>query len=361
VSGYNMGSFGASARLQLQGTAFGLSSWISATSVFGRIPSLGILLNTSVSLVFSVGNLIATRSALFSLSDHFTSVLHPVSNTAKSGSVFLTVFGRGFGVVGDSPRSFLGLTECRTLWTSDSSFQLKSSLSSIPFSSILFRSKSYSALSKYDGVLSSLQLIDDSFSNFVTSSQSSRYWPELICNLSQIINSSISTQVHAQVYAVARSIPIRWNSSEAEQQSLANLSISMMHPHNSYSPVILHHAVQLAMVRASSIVSEVSNDEIGSKFCGLNFAVFQIAIAEFATMFTDSGGKYFIIDSAKMCTSSPSQQSLLSHQILFCMLPAFVPLFFSSLLTIAPIYSIHQLSAEERFLGSSFSGFQVRL
>jgi hypothetical protein len=359
VSGVNVGSFGASARLQLQGTAFASSSWISTTCVVSRYPSLGILPSVSVDVVASVANSAVIKSDLFSLSDSLTSALYPMSNTAKSGSATLTIFGKGFGVIGDSPRSFLGVSECRTIWISDSSFQLKSSMSSIPFSGILFQSKNYSAISKFDAVSSSLRMIDDSFSNFVMSGYSSKYWPELICNLSQIIRSNISIQVYSQVYAAARSIPIRWNSSHSDQENLANLSISLMYPHNNYPPTILNLAVSIAMIRASSIISEISHEEIGSRFCGLNFVIFQAAIAEFATLFMDSGGRYFIINSAKMCTASPSQQTQLSHQILMCMLPAFVPLFFSSLLTIAPKYSLYHLSAEERQLGSSFSAVQV--
>jgi hypothetical protein len=43
-----------------------------------------------------------------------------------------------------------------------------------------------------------------------------------------------------------------------------------------------------------------------------------------------------------------------------CLQPAFIPLFFSSLLTVAPSFSIYQLSAAEKVLGGNFSAHQVR-
>jgi hypothetical protein len=354
VSGLNIGSFGTSARLQLQGTAFESSRWVSSSETVCRFPALGILRSRFIEVVASVANCMASNSAAFIFGEHSTSMLYPLANAAKSGSTSITVFGRGFGVVGDSPRSFLGVTECRTVWVSDSSFQLKSSMSAIPFSGIYFQSKDYSVMTQFDAVLSNLRLLDHTFSSFNRFVHKSSYWSEIFCGAAGIVNPSAL----AQVYSVARSIPVRWNSSRADQQILANLSISLLDPHNNLT--ILNLAVGHAIIRASSIISEIAYEEKSSRFCGFNALAFLGVIAEFSTSFADIDGRFFILNSPKMCSANFLQQSQVSYQILTCMQPALTPLMFLSLLTIAPHRSILQLSGAERHLGSIFTENQVK-
>jgi len=355
VSGRDIGGFGTSARLQLQGTAFESSRWISSSYVYSRLPAIGMLTRISVGIAASVSNSFSNKNSLFSLSDHSLLLIHPLSNAAKSGSSLLTILGRGFGRSGDSPRAYLGVTECRTIWISDSSFKLKTALSSIPFSGVVFLSKNFSAIAKFDAVLSNLRSIDTMFFNFKSSGSNSQYWSETFCNLSQVINSN----AFDQVYTLARSIPIQWNASQSDQQTLAQSSISFMDPHSNLS--VLHIAAGHAITRATSIISEIAYDETSSQFCGVKVAFIQSAIAEFLTTFIDSGSFFFIPNTHRMCSATPLQRSQTPYQILMCLQPAFIPLFFSSLRTVAPSLSIYQLSAAEKALGINFSAHQVRI
>jgi hypothetical protein len=100
-------------------------------------------------------------------------------------------------------------------------------------------------------------------------------------------------------------------------------------------------------------------DEKNVKFCGLNFLAVQAALTEFTQAFSDSGGSFFIANTQKMCASTPLQQTQVSYQILMCMQPAFTPAFFSSLLTVASFYSIFNVPAADKYLGSNFTDFQV--
>jgi hypothetical protein len=353
MSGQHIGGFGVSAGLQLQGTAFETSRWVSSTCLTSRSPSICILRSTSIDLVVSASNFAASAFASLLLSDYATSMIYPLSNAARSGSISLSIFGRGFGVSGDSPRSYLGVTECRTFWRSDSSFQLKSPLTSIPFAGIFLESKTYSALSKFNLFFSRVSLVDNMFLNSNSFGHSSAYWPQLFCNLTGAINAN----AYSQVYALARSVPIYWNSSQQDQQKLVNISASLLNPLNNIS--ILNLAAGHAVVRVSSVISEMAYDEKNVKFCGLNFLAVQAALTEFTQAFSDAGGSFFIANTQKMCASTPLQQTQVSYQILMCMQPAFTPAFFSSLLTVASFYSIFNVPAADKYLGSNFTDFQV--
>jgi hypothetical protein len=354
ISGQHIGSYDVSARLQLQGTAFEASAWVSSSQMFGRSPSIATLSSPSIAVAITVVDVFAAKQDALKLTDPIPASFFPMHNTPKSGATFLTLLGSGFGMCSDTPRTKLGVTQSHTLWTSDSGVQLKSPLSAIPFAGVVFESKGYSTLGRFEAVLSNFRAIDSAFSQFSSSGRQQEYWPSQFCTFAL----NLDLKALDEVYALARSLAIAWNSSEQEQLLLANLTVSSLERHAKLS--ILDAAAGHAILRSSSIISEVVHDAARSTFCGFDYLVVRLVVSEFLTVFSDSGGLYFVPKIRQLCSTTPAEQLQLSHQILKCIQPAFVPVLFSSLLSVARFFSVNQMTAADVHLGTMLGSLQVR-
>ena len=122
VSGLNVGSFGASARLQLQGTAFASSSWISSSLIVGKC-SHGY--GSNLGIAISVGTNHAIKPSIINHQSPIPTALKPTTGPGRGGLV-VTLFGNYFGsALSATPSQMqvgLGGTDCTPslAWTSDS-------------------------------------------------------------------------------------------------------------------------------------------------------------------------------------------------------------------------------------------------
>jgi hypothetical protein len=123
VSGYDIGGFGGSARLQLQGTAFGSSIWISSTTIIGKC---GHSYGSNLGIAISVASNNAMKASIISNQSPQPTALKPTTGPGRGG-LLVTLFGNYFGsAVANTPSQMqagLGGTDCSQslTWTSDSS------------------------------------------------------------------------------------------------------------------------------------------------------------------------------------------------------------------------------------------------
>jgi hypothetical protein len=122
VSGLNIGSFGTSARLQLQGTAFESSRWVSSTIMLGKC---GYGYGSRLGVVFSAASLSVYKPELLNVLSPSPLALNPTTGPGRGGLI-VTVLGRNFGSsLSQTPaqmKATLGGTDCSSslTWISDS-------------------------------------------------------------------------------------------------------------------------------------------------------------------------------------------------------------------------------------------------